>query len=478
MGPNSGEKSYRKHLLFLFLLLFYISVKFVFHEMWKDEWQAWQLATKTDSLSVLFSLLPGEGHPALWFLLLRGWNGMFELLLPFTAEWFRLQLFHFLLVAFTFFLLVYRINSSGIRKAFFFAAYFILFEYSVIARPYIILVGLMLLAVIVLQKNSIYRLYYISLILFLLSQTEVYGVFIAASLLVMMVVEKPDDRRRLFLLFAALAAGVVLFYFQVSPGTTTQQSGTEAVDVFRKFADPFQSLTLNTFYPGLTNTVFRSEPGVISLLAGLIILIGLATVFINERKLLFAFISAFVLFYLFGALFFLGGVRNWGLLFVFYSTLLLLSRQGDFSWKGYTILASIMLVNFIHGSNALLSDITGKFSNARNAGVFIASEIPVNIQVIGLNKAFCVGLTGYSGRPLIGMPEKMPYYYFREQDWRGLTYLPDMGELLLMKEYLRTKKIIVVYNKPLEASRFPLLKPLAKFDEPSLRNENYYFYHF
>ena len=42
------------------------------HEYWRDEVRAFSLATETPSLSALFRELRYEGHPALWFLLLRG----------------------------------------------------------------------------------------------------------------------------------------------------------------------------------------------------------------------------------------------------------------------------------------------------------------------------------------------------------------------------------------------------------------------
>jgi len=52
----------------LFLLLNLSSL--VFHEMWRDELQAWLIARDSKNILELFINLKYEGHPALWYLLL------------------------------------------------------------------------------------------------------------------------------------------------------------------------------------------------------------------------------------------------------------------------------------------------------------------------------------------------------------------------------------------------------------------------
>ena len=42
------------------------------HIFWGDEIRAWNLAVYSDSLKTLFHQLPAEGHPILWYLVLRG----------------------------------------------------------------------------------------------------------------------------------------------------------------------------------------------------------------------------------------------------------------------------------------------------------------------------------------------------------------------------------------------------------------------
>jgi len=40
------------------------------HEMWRDEYQAWMVASDADSMAGLFRNLKYEGHPSLWYILL------------------------------------------------------------------------------------------------------------------------------------------------------------------------------------------------------------------------------------------------------------------------------------------------------------------------------------------------------------------------------------------------------------------------
>jgi len=83
---QSGNKLVfnRKKLVRFFMLAVYVLIHLFFiskHELWRDEAQAWILA-KDLSLTELFGVLPEEGHPVLWFLVLRFFS---HLGLPFES---------------------------------------------------------------------------------------------------------------------------------------------------------------------------------------------------------------------------------------------------------------------------------------------------------------------------------------------------------------------------------------------------------
>lgn len=53
-------------------------MKFYHHELWKDEWQAWFVAKDKNFIEVL-SFLNYEGHPALWYLYLKPFTWLTDL---------------------------------------------------------------------------------------------------------------------------------------------------------------------------------------------------------------------------------------------------------------------------------------------------------------------------------------------------------------------------------------------------------------
>jgi hypothetical protein len=59
--------------LWLLLLTGIAVVKLFFHELWKDEWQAWLMA-RDMPWDTLIQSLYYEGHPALWYLYLKVWT--------------------------------------------------------------------------------------------------------------------------------------------------------------------------------------------------------------------------------------------------------------------------------------------------------------------------------------------------------------------------------------------------------------------
>ena len=62
------------------------------HEMWRDEIQAWMIASDSTSLPNLFHNLRYDGHPALWYLLLYAVS-------RFTQRPVAMQVVHLLSVA-------------------------------------------------------------------------------------------------------------------------------------------------------------------------------------------------------------------------------------------------------------------------------------------------------------------------------------------------------------------------------------------
>jgi hypothetical protein len=490
---KSGAPEGRTNLLlFLFFILLSAVVKFGFHELWKDEWQAWLLAVRTNSFADLAAHLPGEGHPALWFFLLRSWNALFMLLHIGIPDEVKLQLLHFLLVSAVYYLLFFRIKAAAWFKCAVCLSYFFFFEYGILDRGYVlVMMGCFALTVFFQEGTFSGRTKWLMpLCFFLLTQAEVYGTMIGGSFLVYFflsfIFQKKDKKLRsvFFITAGAFFSGVILFYLQVSPDnagsagdlTFSQLSG----DKGQLAVQALQSLTANLFLPGLFETIYKSAFNIPALAAGLILLAGMIYVFKNSRALLIAFLVCFAGFFLFTMVLYIGGPRQWGNLIIAFFCFYLIgtSRNELISDRiSKAIIGLVLFVQCIHSVRAIADDVRLPFSNSKAAGNFIKNEFP-GVPVIGINKFFCVPVIGYAGVPFYSMPQGNEYHFFEINDWRGKMYMPTEQELAMFRSYKHAPFILVVFNKPLPAEQYPHVQLLKTFDGPNLRGENYFIYRF
>jgi len=135
------------------------------HQFWRDEVRALTLALDADSLFSIPATIHGEGHPALWYLLLRASYDIFgtKAVLP---------LLNLLIAAAAVIIFLWRAPFSVWWKALFVLSAIAAYEYSVMARNYSIVMLLMFLyaAVYMAPRRSPV---WLGLILFLLTQTHI-----------------------------------------------------------------------------------------------------------------------------------------------------------------------------------------------------------------------------------------------------------------------------------------------------------------
>src|ERR1700712_2705916 len=100
----------------------------VHHAYWRDEVRALNIATQGDSIGEMLVRLRGEGHPALWYVLLRLAYGLLgPVALPMCS---------LIVAAAAAALLIWRSPFGFVLKALLLASKFFLFEYVVMARNY------------------------------------------------------------------------------------------------------------------------------------------------------------------------------------------------------------------------------------------------------------------------------------------------------------------------------------------------------
>lgn len=156
------------------------------HEMWRDELQAWLLARDSVSLSALFHELRYEGHPALWYLVLRVMTTVTRD--PRWMQWLSVGIGASSVYVFARFAPFPRI----IRGLFAFG-YFVAYGYTIVARSYGVemLLLMVLCAVLASRRSSVV----VGLLLILIANTSVYGGILVIALVGAFVVEAVWGRR-------------------------------------------------------------------------------------------------------------------------------------------------------------------------------------------------------------------------------------------------------------------------------------------
>ncbi|HXT47982.1 MAG TPA: hypothetical protein VN717_05035, partial [Gemmatimonadaceae bacterium] len=143
------------------------------HEMWRDEIQAWLLARDAVSLRELFHLLHYEGHPSLWYLLLRPVARVVR-----DPRW--IQPIALLLSCCTVYLFARFAPFSRLIRVLFAFGYFVVYGWTIVARSYGLGLTLaVLLCVLLARPKPRYGI--AATVMALLANTSVYGSMIVVA---------------------------------------------------------------------------------------------------------------------------------------------------------------------------------------------------------------------------------------------------------------------------------------------------------
>lgn len=137
-------------ILSLFLLLS--------HEPWRDEAQAWLIVRDSPNISSMIRLMGYEGTPALWYFILFP---LVKLGLPY----FSMAILHFLIALSVVIIFISRAPLPKSQKFLFIFGYYIFYEYSIIARSYVLSV-LFLFLIANLHRDRFKKPFLYSLLIF------------------------------------------------------------------------------------------------------------------------------------------------------------------------------------------------------------------------------------------------------------------------------------------------------------------------
>ena len=232
----------------LYLLIVLVTV--AHHEYWRDEVRALSIATATPSLSALFAELRYEGHPLLWYLLLRTAEAVAStpLVLPFVS----------VAVGASAVLLFLRQAPYGrVMKLLFTFGLVPVYEYTVMARNY----GISMLALFgwaLAWRTRHARPWLVGLTLALLANTNVHSALIAGTILLGWLLDQWQSRRtregasvRRFSVGLAIAlGGLALAALTVRPAPDLVVVSTETRSLVRDVVSNLHELISPAAYFG------------------------------------------------------------------------------------------------------------------------------------------------------------------------------------------------------------------------------------
>lgn len=264
------------------------------HEYWRDEIRAVSVALGSpDFLSIPF-FIKNEGHPALWYFILRGAN-------YFLSPSLTLPLISISICGAAILIFLFYSPFSLAFKIIYTFSILPLYEYSVMVRNYGISMLLMYLFA-VLYANRVKNIFLLTLILVLLANTNLPGLIVAAILSSLLFFNFLNDRKKysreffVRLVFCALLIffGGIFSFYTLLPDESSLLTGATNL---RPFAEYGNSLKHSLYYPGrvISEALSVSPSYAMSLVAQFLswlLMLGL----LKRFSFFLAIFSAFIIF--------------------------------------------------------------------------------------------------------------------------------------------------------------------------------------
>lgn len=255
---------YKQKAILLLTLIYGVSVIFIssFHEVWRDEVRALSIVMDSRDIIQLFKNLHNEGHPGLWYLIL--YFG-FKL----TRAVVVLKIVSILIAISAIYVFLKRAPFLWIQKILFVFGFFPLYEYSVISRNY----GFSMLLLFLfcsLYKERFKNIFLVSIVLFLLANTNAHSLIIVIAIFLSMFIElihykaglikSNQNLGKIAIGFSIIIIGILFSIVQIYPDKTTIVTGVHFLDFFSVIKAGIKALVfpgrLFSASLGLNNAVF------------------------------------------------------------------------------------------------------------------------------------------------------------------------------------------------------------------------------
>lgn len=474
------------------------------HEIWFDEAQAWLIARDSSSISDLLQNLQYEGHPLLWHLLLF-------IITKFTSDPFWMQVLHVFLATVTVFIFLKNAPFRWLFKILFIFGYFMVFEYSILSRNYMLGVLFLFWAC---SNYSRRKEKFITISLLLTAAVNVHLFFAVPALLFFVLLAYEQFSKGNFFPKSAfifgnliLLVGFLFFVYQlIPPGDSLFFHKEMPVSLYERLSQsssflvkgilPLPDFSLEHFWNS-NLLINQSKP--IALFFTLVLLFLPGILFYkNLRILTFVYVSFFGLFVLF-FLTQISATRHCGVAFFVLIIALWLNENAENQKNKLQqiitrlqlhrlknpILYFILIVQLIAGIHAYASDWNRPFSTSNDLAGYLKSNT--------LNQKE-IAVISFEGIPLSALLQKKVHFLTENGNKSFFNYKYDhkinrtQGEIIaLLENYKMPQHHMVLvsylnltsYNKPIMWTKINnglAIRHLQSFENAIFEGSNVYVY--
>lgn len=455
----------------IFFLIEFILVHF--HEPWSDESHSWAIANSSHSLTQLLYNKRYEGHPELWYILLY-------ILQLFTHAIFYMQVLHVFIAACTAFVFCFFSPFSFSKNILICSGYFFAYEYSIISRNYGIELLLLFLCA---GLYTVYRqkhLILISLLFFLLFETNVYAIIIGvpfyAYILWSLHGSHSLKKKRVIISGAIVLAGIILSIVSMEPpGYSAFTAWYTKITLFD--LEHVLTTVFTVYFPvpefGLhywsTNILdIFPQPVIIESILSVLLLMLAVLMFKKNKKILFLYgIGTFgILLFTYTKNF--GWIRHHGHLYILFLLCYWLytaeTKTSDDNkhdkaglWLRKYFVPLIFITQAISAFIANASDVKYTFSNEKPVADYLKEKSLDTLPILGDADYPVSGIAGIMNKDIYFMrPKYWARFITLDSNWGFLDPFTEKDLLYATEKIPEQKKsdIIVILTDPFDYTRY------------------------
>lgn len=462
---NYNPKYFSKHIYILSILFIYaviISVISYHHEFWRDEVRALSIITDSNSFFDLYTNMQNEGHPVLWyFILYIGYS------VTHNPE--ILRIIHLIIATISLYIFLKNAPFSITNIIIFIFGYYIIYEYAVICRNYSISM-LLIFLYCALYKNRLNKIIPISIVLFLLANTNAHSIILSIVFFVFLIKDfikekKPENKISTYIFVSGcvfIFAGIMFAIYQVIPDKSTIATNLYSMSV----SSIAKNISKAIIFPGES---YRTLFGINNFVFTSILIWIIAISLVKKLNVFYIFIiSLFGLSLFFKLVYPVMGPRHEGFLFliIILSNWIEKSNSKEFIFKNAVmeqvsaflykkrdvILTFFLIVQVINSINPTKNDLVYEYSSAKALGNLLNESTELNDAIIMCEPDYLIeSLPYYSDNPI---------YFIRENKFglkvnfttksKSEIYLSNILEKAKQLRNLYSKNILLIFGYKLQ----------------------------